>query len=192
MVALMSPKPKKPPQAENSKKTATKVKPQDTLLTGNGCHKLVGIVQGILVTENSLLIPGGELVVKISKRCKGYLKKYPETTQGIKTYIGYPKIIEGQIRLFEIVGIEVKDSLPECWEIIGTWCSDLDSLVVQRDIKMFNTLNKLPSFIPDLDYHRKVWINNNCYKVTCKREGTKLTIEEVRLWACPVKNNKNK
>ena len=106
-----------PPQSEEkpqAKKKKSKEKPSEKkrykILAGNGCHRAIAEVQGMLVQSTaesgkfSLILPDGLQIQAFFKTPQlHWLACNTEAIQGLHWWRGYPKVSDNKLVCFQII-----------------------------------------------------------------------------------------
>ena len=191
-------------QSTKSKKEK-KEKKRYKIVVGNGCHKAICEVQGMLIPNPQeqgkfkMILPDG-LQVDAKFKTK-YLHclamKYPNKILGMHWFRCYPKLAENRLVCLQIVAWD--GDMPsnkngnEFWEFIGAWTAQ-KNITVQRSMAIKETrqiaketgfIKKFKySFINSLNFKRSLWMGY-VYRIIAQRDGDQLKIRKVVPFACP-------
>ncbi|MBR8827225.1 MAG: hypothetical protein DSM107014_04855 [Gomphosphaeria aponina SAG 52.96 = DSM 107014] len=169
------------------------------IFTGNGCHRALAKFQGIIIypsgneegQKNKILLPEGEFDCSFVPKLYWLFCNHRHEFEGIKNYIGYPKISDGKLVKIELAVLQKEDQYQqETWEVCGMWSGKKKKLLVQRDVKIIPEDTSLHfyqySFVNQEDFQKNLW-DKYCYLIMCKREKDELAIKKTVPIACPVK-----
>ena len=194
-------------QAKSKKeKIAKQEKPPEKkrykILAGNGCHRAIAEVQGMLVqsTEESgkfslILTDGLQIQAFFKTPQLHWLACNTEAIQGLHWWRGYPKVSDNKLVCFQIIAWDgaMTDNKYEKWEFIGVWTAQRN-ITVQRTMseKDIRKLAKETGFIKKFkytftnsyDFKRSLWVGY-VYKILASRKGDSFEIRKVIPYACP-------
>ena len=172
------------------------------ILAGNGCHRAIAEVQGMLVqsTEErgkfSLILPDGLQIQAFFKTPQlHWLACNNEAIQGLHWWRGYPKVSDNKLVCFQIIAWDgdMINNKYEKWDFTGVWTAQRN-ITVQRTMseKDIRKIAKETGFIKKFkytftnsyDFKRSLWIGY-VYKVLATRKGNSFEIRKVIPYACP-------
>ena len=190
---------------ETKGKKEKKEKKRYKIAVGNGCHKAICDVQGMLVPNAQeegnfvMILPDG---LQVDARFKTkYLHvlamKHPERIQGMHWFRCYPKLANDRLVCLQIIAwdgdIAENKNGKEYWEFIGAWTAQRN-ITVQRSmaIKEVRQIARETGFIKkfkytftnSFDFKRSLWMGY-VYKIIGQRDGDQLKIRKVVPFACP-------
>ena len=174
---------------------------KDSILLGNGQHKAIAELKGVLVPnpdepDNFTMILPDQSDLKVTVRNKKVLRGLKRSNAfGLNTYLGYPKVIQGKLDSLDLIAwgdrkLEpIKPEDTECWEFVGVWSKNKE-LLVQRDVKMpfvqdaYQATGKLFTYkfaFTNGDYYtmKKKLVANQLYCLKCIRKKGQLRIRQI-------------
>lgn len=192
-------------EKDNQSAKSHKKKNRYKIIVGNGCHKAVCDVQGMLVPSPEqegkflMILPDGlQLNARLrSKRLHLFATKYPNKVLGMHWFRCYPKFMDHRLVGLQIIKVDRSISEnrngKEYWEFIGAWTAQ-NNITVQRSIalKQVRKIAKENGFIKryrytftnSLDFKQSLWVGY-VYQIIAQRDGDQLKIRKVIPFASP-------
>jgi len=172
------------------------------IFTGNGCHRAIAKFQGIVIPapdsdkeiKNKILLPEAELDCSFVPKLYWLFCNHRHEFEGIKSYIGYPKISNGKLVKIELAVLQKEEQYQqETWELCGMWSAQKKKLLVQRDVNIIPEDISIHyyqyDFANQASFKTNLW-DKYCYLIMAKREKDELLIKKTIPIACPVKKPK--
>ena len=190
---------------QNNKSKEKKEKKKYKIAVGNGCHKAICDVEGMLIPNSEkegrflMILPDGLQVDARFKfqRMNYFAMKYPNKVLGMHWFRCYPKFKDDRLVALHIIKVDKdiskSNNSKEYWEFIGAWTAK-NNITVQRSmaLKEIRQIAKKKGFIKkfkysftnSFDFKQSLW-TGYVYQIIAQRDGVQLKIKKVVPYACP-------